>query len=145
MSFFDKLFNSNERVAWWVLVPLLFLVFIYAMLSYLAFYNQPFWYESMGIPQPGHGFLLLSWGGKNNAMLISLVLGILTRQRLPILIAMAVLFTGQLGDAFAGAQTGVNVFVTYIAMALVAFTLVLLYVEQETVFRQPVSDVRMME
>ncbi len=82
----------------------------------------------MNIPVPEHGFLLLSWGGKNTAMLVALILGVLSRQRLPILIAMAVLLTGQLGDAYAGAQTGVDVFVTYIAMSLVAIQLVLMLV-----------------
>lgn len=121
-------FFRNSQLPLWALVPSVFLLLIYLMLSYLAFSNPTFWYESMGIPIPEHAFLLTSWGGKNNAMIMSLLLGMLTRQRVPVLIAMAVLFTGQIGDAIAGAQTGVNVFVTYIAMGFVALQLVVLFV-----------------
>lgn len=119
--------TSNSKVPLWVLIPSVLLLLIYLMLSYLAFVDPTFWYESMGIPVPEHGFLLLSWGGKNNAMVISLLLALISRQRLPLAIAMAVLFTGQMGDANAGAQTGVNVFVTYIALALVIVQLILMY------------------
>ena len=120
--------TEQSKLPYWALIPAAFLLFIYVMLSYLAFADQAFWYESMAIPVPEHAFLLLSWGGKNNAMVMSLLLAVISRQRLPLSIAMAVLFTGQLGDAFAGAQTGVNVFVTYIAMGTVAVQLVLMYV-----------------
>ena len=119
---------SNNKLPLWALIPSALLVFIYIMLSYLAFANPGFWYESMGIPTPEHGFLLMSWGGKNNAMVVALLLGVLSRQRLSVAIAMAVLLTGQMGDALAGAQTGVNVFVTYIALAVVIVQLVLMYV-----------------
>lgn len=120
--------TGNNKLPLWALIPSAVLLLIYLMLSYLAFANPGFWYESMGIPTPEHGFLLLSWGGKNNAMVISLLLGVLSRQRLPVAIAMAVLFTGQMGDALAGAQTGVNVFVTYIALTFVIIQLALMYV-----------------
>ena len=119
---------GNNKLPLWALIPSAVLLLIYTMLSYLAFADPGFWYESMGIPTPEHGFLLLSWGGKNNAMVVALLLGAISRQRLPVAIAMAVLFTGQMGDAFAGAQTGVNVFVTYIALAFVVVQLVLMYV-----------------
>ncbi|MEM7110929.1 MAG: hypothetical protein AAF614_00750 [Chloroflexota bacterium] len=122
----DFLIGQN-KLPLWAFIPGLFLLLIYGMLSYLAFADPTFWYESMGIPTPEHGFLLLSWGGKNNAMFISLLLGLLSRQRLPVAIALAVLLTGQLGDSFAGAQTGVNVFVTYIGMGFVALQLVFMY------------------
>ena len=120
--------TGNNKLPLWALIPSAVLLLIYLMLSYLAFADPGFWYESMGIPTPKHGFLLMSWGGKNNAMVISLLLGVLSRQRLPLAIAMAVLFTGQMGDALAGAQTGVNVFVTYIALTFVIIQLVLMYV-----------------
>ena len=119
---------SNNKLPLWALIPSALLLFIYIMLSYLAFANPGFWYESMGIPTPEHGFLLMSWGGKNNAMVIALLLGVISRQRLPVTIAMAVLLTGQMGDALAGAQTGVNVFVTYIALTVVIIQLILMYV-----------------
>ena len=122
--------TGRSKLPLWAVIPSVVLLLIYGMRSYLAFVDQPFWYDSMGIPIPEHAFLLFSWGGKNNAMVVSLLLGLLSRQRLPLAIAMAVLFTGQLGDAFSGAQTGVNVFVTYIAMAFVAIQLVLLFVSQ---------------
>ena len=124
---------NTRKVAWWVLIPLILLLAVYGMLSYLAFVDPAFWYDSMGIPTPEHGFLLLSWGGKNTAMVIGLLLATLSRQSLPILMMMGVFLTGQLGDTVAGAQTGVNVFVTFIGMGLVAVTLILLYVERSRV------------
>lgn len=120
-------FLKNDMLPLWTLIPSVFIILIYVMLSYLAFADQLFWYESMGIPIPEHDFLLLSWGGKNTAMVVSILLAVLSRQRLPILIAMAVFLTGQFGDINAGVQTGVNVFVTYIGMAFVVLQLVFLY------------------
>ena len=95
------------------------LVLIYGMLSYLAFADQDFFYDSMEIPVPSNEFLLWSWGGKNTAMLVALLAGVLTRRSLLMVVAMAVLVTGQMGDVNAGAQSGVNVFVTWIAFGLV--------------------------
>ena len=95
------------------------LVLIYGMLSYLAFADQDFFYDSMEIPVPSNEFLLWSWGGKNTAMLVALLAAVLTRRSLLMVVAMAVLVTGQMGDVNAGAQSGVNVFITWIAFGLV--------------------------
>ena len=95
------------------------LVLTYGMLSYLAFADQDFFYDSMEIPVPSNEFLLWSWGGKNTAMLVALLAGVLTRRSLLMVVAMAVLVTGQMGDVNAGAQSGVNVFITWIAFGLV--------------------------
>ena len=95
------------------------LVLIHGMLSYLAFVDQDFFYDSMEIPVPSNEFLLWSWGGKNTAMLVALLAGVLTRRSLLMVVAMAVLVTGQMGDVNAGAQSGVNVFITWIAFGLV--------------------------
>ena len=61
-------------------------------------------------------------------MVVSILLALISRQRFPMAIALAVFFTGQISDAVAGAQTGVNVFITYIGMALVAAQLVVMWV-----------------
>ena len=95
------------------------LVLIYGMLSYLAFADQDFFYDSMEIPVPSNEFLLWSWGGKNTAMLVALLAAVLTRRSLLMVVAMAVLVTGQMGDVNAGAQSGVDVFITWIAFGLV--------------------------
>lgn len=79
----------------------------------------------MAMPYPNHDFLIWSWAGKNSAIVIGLLLSILSRRNLPLIIMMAVLLTMQLGDIYAGAKTGVNVFVTYMALSLVALTILL--------------------
>ncbi len=70
--------------------------------------------------------MLLSWGGKNTAIVVGLLLAMLSRQRLPILIMMAVLLTMQFGDINAGMRTNVNVFITYIGLAFVLLQLILI-------------------
>ena len=125
------MFNNvdlNNKLPLWAIVPSVLLLLVYVMLSYLAFADQGFWYESMGIPVPEHAFLLWSWGGKNSAMVVGLLLAMLSRRGLPILIMMGVFLTGQFGDINAGARTGVNVFVTYIGMAFVALQVVAMVV-----------------
>ncbi len=102
------------------------LVLIYGMLSYLAFFDQEFFYDSMEIPVPSNEFLLWSWGGKNSAMLVALLAAVLTRRSLLMVVAMAVLVTGQMGDVNAGAQSGVNVFITWIAFGLVVAQMTLM-------------------
>lgn len=119
-----------KKVPLWLLIPPVLLILIYSMLSWLAFTDPIFFHESMTIPVPGHGFMLLSWGGKNTAIVVGLLLATLSRQLLPILIMMAVLLTMQFGDINAGARTNVNVFITYIGLALVALELVLIWVTQ---------------
>ncbi len=119
--------NLDARLRWPFLVVPSLLVLIYGMLSYISLADQSFFYESMEIPVPENEFLLWSWGGKNSAMLAVLVLGIASRRALPVLIAMAMLLVGQFGDINAGAQSGVNVFITYIALALVLVQLGLLF------------------
>lgn len=56
---------------------------------------------------------------------MGLLLATLSRRRLPLVIMIAVFLTGQMGDINAGAQTNVNVFVTYIGMAFVVLELIL--------------------
>lgn len=130
MNLFDKLLTDTEPLPWWVLVPAVILILIYSMLSWLAFTNAEFFYTSMTIPIPEHGFLLLSWGGKNTAMVVGLLLTALSRRRLPLLIMMGLFLTGQFGDINAGVRTNVNVFITYIGMAFVVLELILLSIYQ---------------
>ena len=122
----DRLLNSTERLPLWVLIPSVFIILVYSMLSFLAFTNPEFFYTSMTIPIPEHGFMLLSWGGKNTAMVMGILLATLGRRALPLVIMMGVFLTGQFGDINAGAQTNVNVFVTYIGMGFVILQLIIL-------------------
>lgn len=80
------------------------------------------------MPQINHDFTIISWAGKNTAVVVGLLLAILTRKKIPLLIFMAVLFTMQMGDVYAGAKTGVNVFVTYIALSLVLVETIILFI-----------------
>ena len=122
----DRLLNSTERLPLWVLIPSVFIILVYSMLSFLAFTNPEFFYTSMTIPIPEHGFMLLSWGGKNTAMVMGILLATLGRRALPLVIMMGVFLTGQFGDINAGAQTNVNVFVTYIGMGFIILQLIIL-------------------
>lgn len=118
------------RLRWPLLVIPGLLVLIYSMLSYLAFADQSFFYDSMEIPVPENEFLLWSWGGKNSAMVAVLVAGLVTRSRLVVIVSLAMLVVGQLGDINAGAQSGTNVFITWIALGLVAVEAALLWLDQ---------------
>ena len=120
--------HSHKLPILLLIVPIL-LVLLYSMLSWLAFTDPTFFFTSMEIPIPEHDFMLLSWGGKNTAIVVGLVLATLSRQRLPLWIMLAVLLTMQLGDINAGSRTNVNVFITFIGLAgvviqagLMAFT-----------------------
>lgn len=108
-----------RRLGWPLLVIPGLLILIYGMLSVISLFDQTSFYESMDIPVPEHEFLLWSWGGKNTAMLTVLVAGVLTRLRVVVIISLAMLLVGQLGDINAGAQSGTNVFITWIAFGLV--------------------------
>ncbi len=108
-----------------LIIPAL-LVLIYGMLSFISLSDQSFFYESMDIPVPEHEFLLWSWGGKNTAMLVVLLAGLVTRLRVVVLVGLVMLLVGQAGDINAGAQSGTNVFVTWIAFGLVLAQLALL-------------------
>lgn len=110
--------HTTPVLPWRFIVPSGLLIAIYAMLSYVALVDQPFFYESMEIPTPANDFLLWSWGGKNTAVLVGLVVAAVTRYRFMVLAAMAMLVVMQMGDVNAGARSGVNVFVTWIAFAL---------------------------
>lgn len=110
--------HTTPKLSWGVLTPSALLIVIYTMLSYLAFFDQDSFYESMDIPTPEHEFLLWSWGGKNTAVLVGLVLAVVSRLRFAMLGVIAMLVTMQFGDVNAGAQSGTNVFVTWIAFAL---------------------------
>ena len=81
------------------------LILIYAMLSYLAFFDQSFFYESMEIPTPDHEFLLWSWGGKNTAVLLTLVIAAASRLRVLLVTVLVALVAMQIGDVNAGAQS----------------------------------------
>ncbi|MEM9951098.1 MAG: hypothetical protein AAF846_05845 [Chloroflexota bacterium] len=113
------MFTSTEKLPLWALIVPALLVALYTMLSWLAFTDPTFFYESMEIPIPEHGFMLLSWGGKNGAIVVALLLATLSRQRLPIWIMLVALVTMQFGDINAGFQTNVNVFITYIGLTMV--------------------------
>ena len=102
------------------------LILIYGMLTYLAFADQALFYESMDIPTPENEFLLWSWGGKNTAMLTILLVGVVTRLRVLVVAGLLMLIVGQLGDINAGAQSGTNVFITWIALGLVVVEATLL-------------------
>ena len=122
---------TTKRLGWPLLVIPGLLILIYGMLSYLALADQTFFYDSMDIPTPEHEFLLWSWGGKNSAMLAVLVIATVTRLRVLVLTALAMLLVGQLGDINAGAQSGTNVFVTWIAFGLVVVESVLLWRDRQ--------------
>lgn len=124
------MFNSTEKLPLPLLIVPVLLIAVYTMLSWLAFGDQSFFYSSMEIPVPEHGFLLLSWGGKNTAIVVALLLATLSRQRLPLWMMLAALLTMQFGDINAGFQTNVNVFVTYIGMTLVIIQAVLMALPQ---------------
>ena len=117
---------TTKRLGWPLVVIPGLLVLIYGMLSFISLSDQSFFYESMEIPVPATEFLIWSWGGKNSAMLFVLVAGVVTRLRLVVVLSLGMLLVGQLGDINAGAQSGVNVFVTWIAFALVCAQIVLL-------------------
>ena len=117
---------QSERLAWPLLIVPSMLVVIYGFLSYIALSDQALFYESMDIPAPEHEFLIWSWGGKNSAMVAVLLSGVVTRVRLIVVVSLVMLLVGQLGDVNAGAQSGTNVFVTWIAFALVVVQAALL-------------------
>ncbi len=121
------MFNSTQKLPLWLLIVPTLLVLIYSMLSWLAFTDLEFFYTSMDIPIPEHGFMLLSWGGKNTAIVVGLILAILSRQLLPLLIMMVVLVTMQFGDINAGFQTNVNVFITFIGLGGVILEAILIW------------------
>lgn len=117
--------DLSKRLPLWLLIVPGILVIIYSLLSWAAFTDPVGFHSSMTIPVPEHGFMLLSWGGKNTAIVVGLILAILSRQQLPLLILMVVLVTMQFGDINAGARTNVNVFVTYIGLGCVILEMIL--------------------
>ena len=112
-----------------LIVPIL-LVAIYTMLSVISLFNQDTFFDSMDIPRPENEFMIWSWGGKNTAMVSVLVMAVITRMRIVMITAMIMLLVGQAGDINAGAQSGTNVFITYIALGLVVVQLALLAADQ---------------
>lgn len=131
---------QTKRLGWPLVVIPVLLVAIYSMLSYISLGDQAFFYESMEINVPDNEFLLWSWGGKNTAMLTVLTVAVLTRLRVLVVTALAVLFVGQLGDINAGAQSGVNVFVTWIALSLVVVQSIVLLVDWRRDRAESISD-----
>ena len=103
------------------------LILIYGMLSVIALFDQDSFYSSMDIPVPANEFLIWSWAGKNTAMLTILVIALVTRLRVMVYASLAMLLVGQAGDINAGAQSGTNVFVTWIAFGLVVVQIGLLW------------------
>ncbi len=132
-------FDLTDRIPRLFLLPTILLLAIYTMLSYVALADQNSFYDSMDIPVPANEFLLWSWGGKNTAVLLGLLIGFLTRYRISMLTAIAMLFVMQMGDVNAGAQSGTNVFVTWIAFGLTVLqlALILLAGAKESVGRSP--------
>ena len=130
MQSIRRLLNSTEPLPLWLLVVPALLVLLYSMLSWLAFTDSGFFYTSMDIPIPEHGFMLLSWGGKNTAIVVGLLLALLSRRSRPLLIMLAVLLTMQFGDINAGFRTNVNVFITFIGLGGVILEGILLGVWQ---------------
>lgn len=114
-----------------LVVPIL-LIAIYGMLSVISLFNQEFFYESMELPEPANEFLIWSWGGKNTAMISVLIMAVITRMRIVMITAMIMLLVGQAGDINAGAQSGTNVFITYIALGLVVVQLALLAADRRS-------------
>lgn len=116
----------TKRLRWPLLVIPALLVLIYGMLSYISLADPTTFYDSMDIPVPSNEFLLWSWGGKNSAMVLVLLAGLVTRARLVVVVSLVMLLVGQLGDINAGAQSDTNVFVTWIAFTLVVIQAALL-------------------
>lgn len=125
----DATYVTTKRLPWRLLAVPGMLVAIYTMLSYLAFADQEFFFESMEIAEPSNTFMIWSWGGKNTAMVAVLIAALITRLRVVVVIAMAMLLVGQIGDINAGVQSGTNVFITFIALALVAIEAILLWLD----------------
>ncbi len=115
----DHVVVTTKRLDWPMLIVPGLLVLIYGMLSFISLADQSSFYDSMDIPVPSNEFLIWSWGGKNSAMVLVLLAGLVTRARLVVVISLAMLLVGQAGDINAGAQSGTNVFVTWIAFGLV--------------------------
>lgn len=120
--------STDKVLSWRLLIIPLTLAVIYGMLSYISLIDQTFFFESMSMPTPNHYFLIWSWGGKNTAILVGLVLAILSRRKNPLIMMLIVLVVMQIGDTHAGLRTGVDVFVTYIAFGLVVLEFILLVV-----------------
>lgn len=118
----------QEKLPIWLLIIPGLLVLLYAFLSWLAFAEPTFFYTSMEIPIPEHEFMLLSWGGKNTAIVVGLLLATLTRRLIPLVIMMGVLLTMQFGDINAGVRSGVDVFLTFVGLSCVVLEGILLSV-----------------
>lgn len=126
------------KLSWWLMICPWLLVIVYSFLSYVAFADPTGFYTSMDIPIPEHGFVLLSWGGKNTAIVVALILANLSRQRFPLIMMLTALLTMQFGDVNAGVRTNVNVFVTFIGMGLVLIEAVLLAIDY---YKKPNSKI----
>ncbi|MEM7094993.1 MAG: hypothetical protein AAF567_18475 [Actinomycetota bacterium] len=123
---------STKRLRPALLVIPAVLVLIYGMLSWISLGAQSTFFESMEIPQPENEFMIWSWGGKNSAMVAVLISVLVTRARLVAIVSLVMLLVGQVGDVNAGAQSGTNVFVTWIAFALVVAQACLLWWDHRT-------------
>ncbi|MEM7284725.1 MAG: hypothetical protein AAF480_00100 [Actinomycetota bacterium] len=112
--------HTTPRLPVSVIAPGYLLMAIYAMLSFIALFDQTSFFESMDIPIPANEFMIWSWAGKNTALLVVMSVAFVTRLRFLVVTTIAMLLVMQAGDVNAGAQSGTNVFVTWIAFALTA-------------------------
>ena len=110
--------HTTPRLPIPVIAPGYLLMAIYAMLSFIAFFDQTSFFESMDIPIPANDFMIWSWAGKNTALLLVMSVAFITRLRILVVTTIAMLLVMQAGDVNAGAQSGTNVFITWIAFGL---------------------------
>ena len=116
----------DKKISFGYLIIPFLLILLYGMLSYLAFFNQVFFFESMNMPIPNHDFLIWSWGGKNTAIVVALVGMTFLRSKQGLLVILLALIVMQLGDINAGLRTNVDVNLTYLGLALVLIEIVIL-------------------
>ena len=64
--------------------------------------------------------------GKNTTVLVGLIIATVTRLRVVLVTLLTMLLVMQMGDVNAGAQSGTNVFITWIAFGLTVAELALL-------------------
>jgi len=121
---------SPNYLPWWILIIPVLLILLYGWLSWQAWFDPTWFYGSMKATE--HGFLLFSWGGKNAAILVGLLLASIYRRKLPLVIALMTLIVAQLSDIFAGVKTDVTTSLSYVGLILVMIELFLLWlIEQE--------------
>lgn len=122
--------TKQSHLPWWALIIPALLILLYGWLSWLAWFDPIWFYGSMKTTE--QGFLLFSWGGKNAAIVVGLLLASIYRRKPPLIIALVTLIVTQLVDIFAGVKTDVTTSLGYVGLTLVMIELFLLWViEQE--------------